>query len=83
MTRVARGLPNAVDWPGALASLRVPLPWVLTWLSCRQRARSRAGGAEQQLVAANALASSPGWTKSARAVPVAILRVLMDYEVVK
>ena len=78
----ARCLPNAVDWPGRI-SLRVPLPWVLTWLSCRQRARSRAGGAEQQLVAANALASSPGWTKSARAVPVAILRVLMDYEAVK
>ena len=60
MTRVARCLPNAVDWPGRI-SLRVPLPWVLTWLSCRQRARSRDGGAEQQLVAAIALASSPGW----------------------
>ena len=43
------------------------LPWVLTWLSCQQRARSRAGGNEQQLVAAIALASSPGWTTSAPA----------------
>ena len=52
--------------PGA-CSLRVPLPWVLTLLSCQQRARSRAGGTEQQLVAVIALASSPGWTTSARA----------------
>ena len=38
-----------------------------SWLSCQQRARSRAGGTEQPVVAVIALASSPGWTTSARA----------------
>ena len=58
------------------------MAWVLTWLSCQQHARSRAGGTEQQLVAVIAFGILTG-LDNIGACSLPILRTLMDYEAVK